>query len=266
MTTVERAVAALEDLGLTQYEAQCFVGLTRLPQGTAKEISQVADVPRSRVYDVVDRLHERGLVDVQGSEPREYRAVSVEAAFRILREEHRNRIDAAERLLGELETAESMEDKGVWAIAQHEHVTERMVSLVQDATEEIHVIVAADRVVEERILQELAEAAGRGVDIVIEVPSEDVADRVLEATPEAKVVLAPELAEVEKVEQKWPGQILMVDRHAILASGLEDSGLPDVVKETAVWTSGVNHGFAAWMRELLVDRLDGLDSEVLSDS
>ena len=261
MSTVDRAVAALEDVGLTQYEAQCFVGLTRLPQGTAKEISQITDVPRSRVYDAVDRLHKRGLVDVQGSDPREYRAVSVEAAFRTLREDHRDRIDAAERLLGELERTESLEEKGVWAIAEHEHVTERMVSLLQDASEEIHLIVATDTAFEGRIRQELVDAAQRGVTVLIEVPTERLSDRIRDAIPDARVILSTDLTDPERVERKWPGQLLMVDRSAMLASGIEETDLPDVTKETAVWTSGVDHGFAAWIRELLVDRLDGATLE-----
>lgn len=265
MSTVERAVAALEDLGLTQYEAQCFVGLARLPQGTAKDISQVADVPRSRVYDAVDRLHKRGLVDVQESEPREYKAVSVTSAFRILREEYRNRIETAEQLMGEVEMAESQENKGMWAIAQHDHVTERMASLVRDAVETIHLIIAADTVLEAQTVSELKEASDRGVEIVIEVPSETLRDRIRTELPDVEVHLRPELAETEQVSEKWPGQLLMADRHAVLASGIEETDLPDVVRETAVWTPGIDHGFATWTRELLADRLGGRSRDSEAD-
>lgn len=48
------AIEALTELGLTEYEARCFVALSQLTQGTAKEISRVADVPQSRVYDVTE--------------------------------------------------------------------------------------------------------------------------------------------------------------------------------------------------------------------
>ncbi|PSQ46397.1 hypothetical protein BRD15_09160 [Halobacteriales archaeon SW_6_65_15] len=64
MDEAEAAIDALEQLGLTEYEARCFVALTRLPHGTAKEVGQVADIPRSRVYETMDRLQDRGLVDV----------------------------------------------------------------------------------------------------------------------------------------------------------------------------------------------------------
>ena len=39
------AIELLQELGLKEYEARCFVALTRLPFGTAKEISDVASAP-----------------------------------------------------------------------------------------------------------------------------------------------------------------------------------------------------------------------------
>jgi sugar-specific transcriptional regulator TrmB len=74
MDDAEGAIEALEQLGLTEYEARCFVALTRLPHGTAKEVGKVADIPRSRVYETMDRLQDRGLVDIQKGDPRRFRA------------------------------------------------------------------------------------------------------------------------------------------------------------------------------------------------
>lgn len=49
MASEEETVESLVELGLTEYEACCLVAVTQLSQGTAKEISQIADVPQSRV-------------------------------------------------------------------------------------------------------------------------------------------------------------------------------------------------------------------------
>lgn len=43
MGEVQDAIRALENLGLTEYEARCFVALAQLPHGTAKEIVGVVD-------------------------------------------------------------------------------------------------------------------------------------------------------------------------------------------------------------------------------
>ncbi|WP_224268186.1 TrmB family transcriptional regulator [Haloprofundus salinisoli] len=256
MSSERTASDALEALGLTQYEAECFVALVRVPKATAAEISDISGVPRSRVYDSVDRLNDRGLVDTQESEPRRFRAVSTDEALEKLRREHSATLEAAGRALGRLETKKSPEEKGVWAIASAEHVNDRITTLLDDAEERVHHIVADERVLSETVLDRLAAATDRGVSVVIEVPSESVQERVRRAVPEADVPIFGGLRESEKVVDKWPGQALMVDRHAVLASGVEQHGLPDVTKETAVWTTGRDHGFATWMRELLGDRLE----------
>lgn len=49
----EQAVEVLQEFGLKEYEAKSFVALSRMPQATAKEISETTDVPRTRVYDAV---------------------------------------------------------------------------------------------------------------------------------------------------------------------------------------------------------------------
>lgn len=256
MSGERAAVEALDQLGLTEYEAKCFVALIRITQGTAKEISQLSGVPRSRVYDTVERLHEQGLVDVQQSDPREYRAVSKEEAFEKLREEYTATIETADEALKEIESAETEEEKGMWAIASADHVNDRMVALLDDAEEHIHLIVADESTLKQDVLDGLAEASDRGASVLVEVPSEAVEDRVRQAVPDARIVVSANLRELRKVIKKWPGKLIMVDNQALLVSGVEESNLPDVHKETAVWTNGHNHGFAAWTRELLADRID----------
>ena len=259
MSNAEKAVKALTELGLTEYEARCFVALTRLSTGTAKEISQVADVPRSRVYDTIERLEKKGLVDVQQTEPREYKAVSIDTACRRIREDYDSRINAAENALGNLEEPESRDDEGMWAISQKEHVGERVVTFLEDAEASIHYLVPATEVVDRSILDALRAAADRGVSVYVEVPTEDDYEAFTERIPGATVVVAEDLQPTDEVYSERPGQLLMVDQQAVVASGIKESELPDVINEMAVWTFGRDHGLAVWIRELLDGRLVGRD-------
>ncbi|WP_226004916.1 TrmB family transcriptional regulator [Natrinema salinisoli] len=265
MSNAEEAVSALEGLGLTEYEARCFVALVRISTGTAKEISQVADIPRSRVYDTIERLDRKGLVSVQQTEPRQYKAVPVETACRRIREDYDSRINAAERSLGQLEEPDSRDDEGMWAITQKEHVTERVVRFLEEAEETIHYLVPATEVVDRPILDGLQSAADRGVSVYIEVPTGDDREEFAAAVPDADVVVAPDLETTSTVHDEWPAQLLMADQEAIVAAGVKESDLPDVVNETAVWTYGRDHGFAVWTRELLDDRLEERDEDRTTD-
>jgi sugar-specific transcriptional regulator TrmB len=82
----EEAIDVLQELGLKEYEAKCFVGLTRLSTGTAKQLSEITDVPRTRVYDAIRVLEAQGLVEIQHSSPQQFRAVPLEEATETLRD------------------------------------------------------------------------------------------------------------------------------------------------------------------------------------
>jgi sugar-specific transcriptional regulator TrmB len=261
MQDEQRAVEALSRLGLTEYEARCYVALTRVEHGTAKEVSRLSEVPRSRVYDTVERLHRRGLVDVQQSEPRRYRAVPGDVAFDKLRRTFDDTVDEAKEALGRVESAEATENEGAWAIASADHVDDRVAALLDDATDRVHLLVADESTLTGRTLNRLAAATDRGVDVLAEVPSADVRERVRTAVPDADVVLSSDLDETRDVADRWPGKLVLVDFHAVLASGVEQSDLPTVEEETALWTAGRDHGFAAWVRELLADRADAGGSD-----
>lgn len=250
------AVASLEELGLTEYEARCFVALTRISQGTAKEISEVADVPRSRVYDTVDRLHKRGLVDVQQSEPRKFNAVPTDEALALLRENYDASLDEAETALAQLSTVQSSEYEGVWAVENAQHVSNRVTTLLDEADEHVHFLVADVAELDRDVLSKLAAAVDRGARVVVEVSSAEDEEQVRERVPGVEVLVSDDLQEIHTVEGKWPGKLVMVDRGAVLASGVAEANLPGVTRETAVWTSGPDHGMATWLRELLDDRLE----------
>ena len=110
-------VEILRDLGLKEYEARCFVALTRMPHGTAKAVSDTADVPRTRVYDAVDQLQAYGLVDVQHSNPQQFRAIPVDKAVTLLRRDFDQQFDDLQHALDALDPVggDALQDQGnVW--------------------------------------------------------------------------------------------------------------------------------------------------------
>ena len=98
------AVKQLKALGLSTYAARTFVALVSLGEGTAQDVSEVADVPRTRVYDAASELHDRGLVDVKQSNPKQYWAISTETAGRHFEQEYEHRVDVLTDALDALET------------------------------------------------------------------------------------------------------------------------------------------------------------------
>lgn len=93
-------------LGLSLYEARAYVALLERGEARANEIATAAQVPRGRIYEVLDSLHEKGFLSVVPVRPLRYRPVAPEefAARRRqeLRKAERELEDTASRLMSEV--------------------------------------------------------------------------------------------------------------------------------------------------------------------
>lgn len=78
------AIKQLHEFGLSNFVSRPFVGLGRLGTRTAIDVSQESTVPRTRVYDVIHELHDRGIVEFLQRSPKQFWAIFPEAASRTL--------------------------------------------------------------------------------------------------------------------------------------------------------------------------------------
>jgi sugar-specific transcriptional regulator TrmB len=74
----------LEKLGLTEYEAKTLGTLFTLKEAEAPEISRTAQVPKTRVYDVLEKLMQKNLIIEINGRPKLYRAVEAQKAIDLL--------------------------------------------------------------------------------------------------------------------------------------------------------------------------------------
>ncbi len=68
----------LKDLGLNSYESKLWVALLSRGISTAGELSDIANVPRSRTYDVLESLEKKGFVIMKIGKPIKYMSVPPE--------------------------------------------------------------------------------------------------------------------------------------------------------------------------------------------
>jgi len=92
----------LEKLGLTEYEAKTLSSLFRLREAEAPEISRNAQVPKTRVYDVLARLTKKNLIIEIHGRPKRYMSIEAEKVFALLIEEKRKELQELEKRASEL--------------------------------------------------------------------------------------------------------------------------------------------------------------------
>ena len=248
------AITQLEALGLSAYAARTFVALAKLGDGTAKDVSYSSEVPRTRVYDAVEELRDRGLVDVQQSTPKRFWAVSSETMHRQFTREYTHRVNGLTEALDSLESRSSSEEqRGVWTVTGRETVSSRVMDFIDAAEAEI-VYMTVEALLTEEIVEQLRVASDRGVSIKLAGLSESV-----EAT------LRDEIPEAEVFESMWEwsetpaGRLLMVDQGKTLVS-VQTSGADDRPPrpgdETAIWGSGTTNGLVVVLKAMFTWQLD----------
>jgi sugar-specific transcriptional regulator TrmB len=99
-----KVMDALKGIGLNLYERRLWVALLARGTSTAGELSEIASVPRSRTYDVLQSLAEKGFVVVQTAKPIRYIAISpeesLERAKRKLEENFKETIEKIDDMKG----------------------------------------------------------------------------------------------------------------------------------------------------------------------
>ncbi|MFC7131315.1 TrmB family transcriptional regulator [Haloferax chudinovii] len=252
------AIEQLEQFGLSAYAARTFVALTGLGIGTATDVSEVSDVPRTRVYDAVDELHERGLVDIQQSSPKKFWAASAGTTCQKFEQEMRQRRDLLMASLRELGSTQRKQERGVWTVNGQSAVTDRVLEFIERAEDEI-VYMIVEELLTEDVTEALREAAHRGVSI-----------RLAGVSPDVQETLRDEIPDAELFDTLWmwsdtpAGRLMMVDRTQTLVSVLvndDDAALSDPRSETAIWGAGETNSLVAVLRAIFTWRLenDGLD-------
>lgn len=250
--TLDEAVEVLQQLGLKEYEAKCFVGLSRLSTGTAKQLSEITDVPRTRVYDAVRMLEAQGLVVTQHSSPQRFRAVSLEEATETLRDQYEDRV---ERLAAALEDAEKIdadeeeEVQEVWSMSGTDAIANRSNTLIRDASEEVVLVIGDETLLTDELVESLT-GLDESVDLLIGAVTEELEEQIHDAVPRATTFLSGLgwLRTAGTADDDLAiGRLLLVDRSAILVSTLD----PETQEEQAVFGGGFRNGLIVIARRLL---------------
>mgnify|MGYP000645024336 CR=1 FL=1 len=254
--TADDAIEVLQQLGLKEYEAKCFVGLSRLPSGTAKQLSEVTDVPRTRVYDAIRLLEAQGLVEIQHSSPQQFRAVPLDEATETLRDQYEARVDRLANALEQVDPVESADEdtvQEIWSMAGADAISNRANQLIEDATEEVVLVLGDDSLLTSELIDSLNQL-GPDVDLLVGAVTESLEARVHDAIPTATTFVSGLewlRNEAGPDDDLAIGRLLLVDRSAILVSTIA----PETHEEQAIFGGGFRNGLVVISRRLLAQGL-----------
>lgn len=170
----DRLVAALEEAGLSSYQAAVYVAVLELDGGAATDVAEASGVPDARVYDVLRDLADRGYVELYEQDAMRARAVEPSVVV----EELGDRATRLEAAADEVETrwsAPALEANAVTVVRRFETVEEEARTFVDEAEVQVTATLTPDQF--EAFRDHLAAAHDRGVTVDVSLLlDEDVAD------------------------------------------------------------------------------------------
>ncbi len=241
MIVSEKTMDALKSIGLNLYERKIWVALLSRGVSTAGELSEIAKIPRSRAYDVLESLADKGFVIIQNAKPLKYVAVDPKEA---LERAKKKIIKDAEELASKIdelknsEVAKELENvykKGIKVVEPGElsgvlkgkhNLHQQLESLFKQSKKYIAVVAPPEEIKEihDNHGYLLKKLSSKGVDI--KILTHDVPENIDELK---------KFAEVRKINREKVGRLYMVDgKHVII--GLTDTNTHPL-QDSALWAS-----------------------------
>lgn len=175
---------------LNLYEAKLWTALLARGVSTAGELSKIADVPRSRAYDVLESLEDRGFIVMKLEKPIKYIALSPEEVT------ERRKGEIMQQAREESQRLEEVKDKDIYnnlhdlyesgleyiepseisgAVKGRKNILKQINKLIRDAESEIKVMTTEDELArhKEDLKKAFEKAKEKGIKVKIAAPISD---------------------------------------------------------------------------------------------
>lgn len=134
----EQLTHAFTKLGLSLYQAKVYSALASLGPSNVAEIQRTSNVPRTKIYEILDQLLKMGAVEFQSGRPLIYNALSPNVLVDRMRNSYLNAADDATRLMAEMQqTEKSTAEDIVWTVRGMTAVRRKAALTIASAKERV---------------------------------------------------------------------------------------------------------------------------------
>lgn len=127
-----KSINSLRKLGLSTYEAQAYIAINSMISGKAIEISENSGIPRSKIYNVLKQLHEKGYVEIQRGRPLKYTVVPAKDIFEKQKDKLIKELnETEEKLTNSYENQISQVQAPIWLIHSSEKIIKKEIEIIK---------------------------------------------------------------------------------------------------------------------------------------
>jgi sugar-specific transcriptional regulator TrmB len=233
----------LKDFGLNTYESKLWTALLARGISTAGELSDIANVPRSRSYDVLESLEKKGFIVMKIGKPIKYIAVPpaevLERVKKKIEEESETQINVINSLKGSkiLEELNVLHSQGFdlvdpvdlsGSLKGRNNLYNHIETMIRRAEKNIVIMTTAQGLIRkaENLKNSLEKAKRKGVKIKIAAP-------LVKENKEAAKQLS-KIAEIKNTNEK--ARFCIVDGNEVVFMLVDDKGVHPTY-DTGIWVN-----------------------------
>jgi|TARA_Y100000310_G_scaffold337682_1_gene425388 sugar-specific transcriptional regulator TrmB len=187
MIVQKNFLSKLRDFGLNTYESKLWTALLSRGISTAGELSDIANVPRSRTYDVLESLEKKGFIIMKIGKPIKYLAVPPEEVVERVKKKVQEEAETRTSLLEELRKSNTLTELNnlhkqgydmvepndlIGSFKGRKLIYDQMESMIKNAKESIILMTSTTGISRKKkeLIQSLAKAKSNNISIKIAAP------------------------------------------------------------------------------------------------
>lgn len=140
----EKLRKAMRGLGLTDYEMRVYLTLLERGSMTANQLSEIAEVPYSKIYDVLENLENKGWIGSEGGRPAKFYPRSPTTALEVSKMRIERKLKSYEdiitsELLPLYEGKNLSERHDVWILRGELNILSKLKDLLSNCSSELQI-------------------------------------------------------------------------------------------------------------------------------
>jgi len=212
----EKTRRALKEFGLTEYEAKAYISLVESGALAASELSRIASIPYSKIYEIIGNLERKGWVESEQGRPSKYYPKAPSTALESSRVRFETTLrsseaEAVQELQPLYEKKGVQEKPDIWIVRGQDNILDKIKETLTDTRRQLMVAMpVAPEPIVSMAVSILTLLRGKGVSVSVMIP---------ETASRETIKRLRDSAQVRTRESLFGGGIISDDNRIVLLLG-----------------------------------------------
>ncbi|HKZ33681.1 MAG TPA: helix-turn-helix domain-containing protein [Candidatus Nanoarchaeia archaeon] len=134
-----KPIESLMECGFNLYESKILLALAKLKTAGASEIEKDSNVPKNKVYEILDNFKRKGIVQLLPSKPKKYSLINIEQVLKEIVNEKKKNLDIVDKSLDRLYEnlgSNTSYEETFWIMEGVDAMVNKIVDTLKDLKEE----------------------------------------------------------------------------------------------------------------------------------